>query len=37
MKSEIKIILEKGSPNKAKGNCFEDLMRRILITHQYGY
>jgi hypothetical protein len=35
MRSEIKIILEKGSSNKAKGNCFEDLMRRILTTHQY--
>lgn len=35
MKSEIKIILEKGSSNKAKGNCFENLMRRILQTHQY--
>lgn len=35
MRSEIKIILEKGSSNKAKGNCFEELMRRILTMHQY--
>ena len=35
MKTEIKIILEKGSSNKAKGNCFEDLIRKLLTTHQY--
>lgn len=35
MKSEIKIILEEGSSNKAKGNCFESLMRNLLTIHQY--
>ena len=35
MKTEINIILEEGSSNKAKGNCFEDLIRNILSTHQY--
>lgn len=35
MKNEIKIILEDGSSNKAKGNCFEDLIRNLLSIHQY--
>ncbi|WP_181369499.1 restriction endonuclease [Flavobacterium album] len=35
MKTEIKIILEEGSSNKAQGNCFEDLIRNLLSTHQY--
>ncbi|MDH6535621.1 hypothetical protein D0T51_12045 [Parabacteroides sp. 52] len=35
MKSEIKIILEQGSSNKAKGNCFEALTRNLLNLHQY--
>lgn len=35
MKTEIKIILPENSSNKAKGNCFEDLMSRLLYTHQY--
>ncbi|WP_259016796.1 ATP-binding protein [Emticicia fluvialis] len=35
MKSELKIILEKTSSNKAKGNCFEDLIRSLLSIHQY--
>lgn len=35
MVSEIKIILEDGSSNKAKGNCFESLIRNLLALHQY--
>src|SRR5690554_83261 len=35
MKSEIKIILEPGSSNKAKGNCFENLIKNLLSLHQY--
>lgn len=35
MKTEIKIILEEGSSNKAKGNCFETLIRNLLAIHQY--
>jgi len=35
MISEIKIILEEGSSNKAKGNCFESLIRNLLTLHQY--
>lgn len=35
MKCEIRIILEDGSSNKAKGNCFELLIRNILSLHQY--
>ncbi len=35
MKTEIKIILPENFSNKAKGNCFEDLMSRLLSTHQY--
>ncbi|RYZ29894.1 MAG: ATP-binding protein [Chitinophagaceae bacterium] len=35
MKSEIKIILEEGFSNKAKGNCFESLVRNILTLHQF--
>lgn len=35
MKSEIKIILEQGASNKAKGNCFESLIRNLLSTHHY--
>lgn len=35
MKTEIKIILEEGSSNKAKGNCYEDLIRNLLEVHQY--
>ena len=35
MKKEIKIILEEGTSNKAKGNCFESLIRNLLSIHQY--
>lgn len=35
MKSEIRIILEDGASNKAKGNCFEGLIRNVLNIHQY--
>lgn len=35
MITEIKIILEDGSSNKAKGNCFEDLIRNLLSRHSY--
>lgn len=35
MKSEIRIILEDGTSNKAKGNCFETLIRNLLTLHQY--
>jgi hypothetical protein len=35
MRNEIKILLEKEASNKAKGNCFEDLVRVLLSTHQY--
>ena len=35
MKIEIKIILEEGTSNKAKGNCFESLIRNLLTLHQY--
>lgn len=35
MTKEIKIILEVGASNKAKGNCFEDLIRKLLSIHQY--
>lgn len=35
MKKEIKIILEEGASNKAKGNCFETLIRNLLSIHQY--
>lgn len=35
MKKEIKIILEEGVSNKAKGNCFETLIRNLLSIHQY--
>lgn len=35
MKSEIRILLEDGASNKAKGNCFENLIRNILYIHQY--
>lgn len=35
MVSEIKIILEEGSSNKTKGNCFEALIRNVLHIHQY--
>jgi len=35
MISEIKIILEDGSSNKAKGNCFENLVRNLLSRHSY--
>ncbi len=35
MKSEIKILLEDGSSNKAQGTCFENLIRNILSAHQY--
>lgn len=35
MKSEISIVLEEGSSNKAKGNCFENLTRNLLATHHY--
>lgn len=35
MISEIRIILEEGSSNKAKGNCFESLIRNLLTVQQY--
>lgn len=35
MKNEIKILLEEGESNKAKGNCFESLIRNLLSIHQY--
>ena len=35
MESEIKIILEDGTSNKAQGTCFENLIRNILSSHQY--
>lgn len=35
MITEIKIILEESSSNKAKGNCFEDLIRNLLSRHSY--
>ena len=35
MKTEIKILLEEGASNKAKGNCFEDLIRNILSIQGY--
>jgi len=35
MISEIKIILEKGTSNKAKGNCFEALIRNLISIHKY--
>lgn len=35
MKSELKIILDSNASNKAKGNCFEDLIRKLLNSHQY--
>jgi len=35
LKTEIKIILEEGASNKAKGNCFEDLIRNILSIQGY--
>ena len=35
MKNEIKIILEEGQSNKAKGNCFEGLVRNLLSVNQY--
>lgn len=35
MKSEIEIILEEGSSNKAQGTCFENLVRNLLFAHQY--
>ena len=35
MISEIRIILEDSSSNKAKGNCFESLVRNLLTLHQY--
>lgn len=35
MKKEIRILLEDGTSNKAKGNCFETLIRNLLSIHQY--
>ncbi|WP_294304783.1 restriction endonuclease [uncultured Chryseobacterium sp.] len=35
MKTEIKVILDENSSNKAKGNCFEDLVRNLLSINQY--
>lgn len=35
MKSEIRIILGEDASNKAKGNCFETLVRNLLSLHQY--
>jgi hypothetical protein len=35
MKAEIKVILEENASNKAKGNCFEDLVRNLLSINQY--
>ena len=32
--TEIKILLEEGFSNKAKGNCFERLIRNLLSIHQ---
>lgn len=35
MINEIKIILEENSSNKAKGNCFEALVRNLLTIQQF--
>lgn len=35
MKREIHITLEEGKSNKAQGNCFEDLIRKLISIHQY--
>jgi len=35
MKKEIRIILEEGKSNKAKGNCFENLVRKLISIHMY--
>lgn len=35
MTTEIKVLLEEGASNKAKGNCFESLIRKLLSIHQY--
>jgi len=35
MKKEIRIILEKEKSNKAKGNCFDDLVRNLISVHMY--
>lgn len=35
MKSQIQILLEEGTSNKAKGNCFEHLVRNLLAIHHY--
>ena len=35
MKKEIRILLKEGESNKAKGNCFEDLVRNLISIHQY--
>lgn len=35
MKSQIKILLEPDKSNKAKGNCFENLIRKLVEIHHY--
>lgn len=35
MKSEIIIILKDNTSNKAKGTCFENLVRKLMECHQY--
>ena len=35
MKSEIKIILDNTSSNKAQGNCFEELIRNVIETQRF--
>src|SRR5689334_2998037 len=35
MKSEIRIILDENSTNKAQGSCFENLIRHVLETQRY--
>lgn len=35
MKTEVRIILEEAASNKAKGSCFEDLIRNVLSIHGY--
>ena len=35
MTTEINVLLEESASNKAKGNCFESLIRKLLSIHQY--
>ena len=35
MKKEIRILLEEGESNKAKGNCFENLVRNLISINNY--